>query len=143
MKLLLDTCAISALRKADINPRVKELLDTVDEKDVFLSVISFGELVKGISLLQESHGKQQLLSWLGGIERMFEDRTLAIDQETARIWGEITAKARKTGRTIPASDGLIAASALRHGLHLLTRNSRDFMATGVMLIDPWSTHSTP
>ena len=139
MKLLLDTCAISALRKADINLKVKELLDTVDEKDVFMSVISFGELVKGIFLLQEGRSKQQLLSWLGGVERMFGDRILDVDQETARIWGEITAKARKTGKTIPASDGLIAASALRHGLHLLTRNSADFTPTGVMLIDPWST----
>ena len=139
MKLLLDTCAISALRKLDINSKVKELLDTVDEKDVFMSVISFGELVKGIFLLQEGRSKQQLLSWLGGVERMFGDRILDVDQETARIWGEITAKARKTGKTIPASDGLIAASALRHGLHLLTRNSADFAPTGVMLIDPWST----
>ena len=139
MKLLLDTCAISALRKLDINSKVKELLDTVDEKDVFMSVISFGELVKGIFLLQEGRSKQQLLSWLGGVERMFGDRILDVDQETARIWGEITAKARKTGKTIPASDGLIAASALRHGLHLLTRNSADFTPTGVMLIDPWST----
>ncbi len=139
MKILLDTCAISALRKADINLKVKELLDTVDEKDVFMSVISFGELVKGISILQEGRPKQQLLSWLGGIERMFEDRILPVDQETARIWGEITAKARKTGKTIPVSDGLIAASALRHGLHVLTRNSTDFAATGVMLVDPWST----
>ncbi len=139
MKLLLDTCAISALRKADINLKVKELLDTVDEKDVFMSVISFGELVKGISILQEGRSKQRLLSWLGGIERMFENRILQVDQETARIWGEITAKARKTGKTVPSSDGLIAASALRHGLHLLTRNSTDFTSTGVMLIDPWST----
>lgn len=139
MKLLLDTCAISALRKLDMNLKVKELLDTVDEKDVFMSVISFGELVKGIFLLQEGRSKRQLLSWLGGIERMFGDRILHVDQETARIWGEITAKARKTGKTIPASDGLIAASALRHGLHLLTRNSADFTSTGVMLLDPWST----
>ena len=139
MKLLLDTCAISALRKADINSKVKELLDTVDEKDVFMSVISFGELAKGISLLQEGRRKQKFLSWLGGIERMFKDRTLQVDQETARIWGEITAKARKTGITVPASDGLIAASALRHGLHLLTRNSKDFVATGAMLVDPWGT----
>lgn len=139
MRLLLDTCAISALRKLDINLKVKELLDTVDEKDVFMSVISFGELVKGIFFLQEGRSKRRLLSWLGGIERMFGDRILNVDQETARIWGEITAKARKTGKTIPASDGLIAASALQHGLHLLTQNSRDFAATGAMLVDPWST----
>ena len=138
MRLLLDTCAISALRKAEVNPKVKELLDTVDEKDVFMSVISLGELVKGVSLLQEGRRKQQFLSWLGGIERMFKDRTLAVDQETARIWGEITARARKTGKTVPASDGLIAATALKHGLHLLTRNSTDFIHTGALIIDPWT-----
>lgn len=135
----MDTCVISEMRKVDINPRLKELMDTTDEEDIFISVISLGELVKGISLLEESRRKRELLSWIGGLERAFSDRILGIDQDTAHIWGEVTAKAGKMGKVIPACDGLIAAIALRHGLHLLTRNSKDFVQTGVMLIDPWST----
>ena len=138
MRLLLDTCVISEMRKADMNPRLKELMDVVDEKDVFLSVISLGEIVKGISLLEESKRKRELSSWVGGLERIFSDRILEIDQETAHIWGEVTAKAQKIGKTVSACDGLIAAIALKHGLHLATRNSADFLPMGVMLIDPWA-----
>lgn len=137
MRILLDTCVISELRKTNINPRLKELMDVIDEQDIFISVISIGELFKGISLLDEGRRKRELLSWIGGLERNFADHILGIDQETAHIWGEVTAKAGKAGKVVPACDGLIAAIALRHGLHLLTRNSTDFTPTGVMLINPW------
>ena len=140
MRILLDTCVISELRKADINPRLKELIDVIDEKDLFISVISLGELVKGISLLDEGQRKRELLSWIGGFERTFADRILHVDQETAHIWGEVTAKTQKAGKIVPACDGLIAATALKHGLHLLTRNSTDFAPTGVLIINPWLTH---
>lgn len=137
MRILLDTCVISEMRKTDINPRLKELIDLIDEQDLFISVISLGELFKGISLLEEGRRKRELLSWIGGLERNFADRILGIDQETAHIWGEVSAKASKMGKVVPACDGLIAAIALRNGLHLLTRNSTDFAPTGVMLLDPW------
>ena len=137
MRILLDTCVISELRKADTHPRLKELMDVVDEHEIFISVISIGELFKGISLLEEGRRKRELLSWIGGLERNFADRILGIDQETAHIWGEVTAIASKAGKIVPACDGLIAAIALRHGLHLITRNSLDFAPTGVMVIDPW------
>jgi len=139
MRLLLDTCVISELRKIDINPRLKELMDVIDEKDMFISVVSVGELVKGIFILEESRRKRELVSWLGGLERIFADRILGIDSETAHIWGEVTAKAQKIGKTVSACDGFIAAIALRHGLHLLTRNSEDFTPTGVLFINPWKT----
>ena len=137
MRLLLDTCVLSELRQPDIHPRLKELMDVMDEKDLFVSVISVGELVKGIFLLEEGRRKRDLLSWVGGLERSFGDRILDVDQEAARIWGEITAKAKKMGSTVPACDGLIASIALRHGLHLLTRNSKDFTPTGAMILNPW------
>jgi hypothetical protein len=68
---------------------------------------------------------------------MFADRLVPIDLETASIWGEITARSQLAGITLPAVDGLLAASALRNGLHLMTRNTRHFQVTGVMLINPW------
>jgi toxin FitB len=72
-----------------------------------------------------------------GIERSYADRILPIDGETSRIWGEITAHAGRRGIVVPAVDGLIAATGRRHGLHLMTRNTADFMATGVLLTNPW------
>ena len=137
MRLLLDTCVLSELRRHDADPRLKGLMDAVDEKDLFISVISVGELVKGVSLLGEGRRKKELLAWIGALEHSFADRILSVDQETAHIWGEVTAKARKIGKTIPACDGLIASAAIRHGLHILTRNSSDFEPTGVLILDPW------
>lgn len=61
---------------------------------------------------------------------------LSLDSETARVWGELTARAQQQGRTVHMADGLIAATALRHGLHVMTRNVSDFEPTGVLLINP-------
>lgn len=68
---------------------------------------------------------------------------LSIDLETARLWGELTARASADGVQIPVSDGLIAATALRRGLHVLTRNTRHFAATGALVIDPWTETADP
>lgn len=73
-----------------------------------------------------------------GLEQRFADRILPIDVEVARIWGELTARAQARGGQVAAADGLIAATAIRNGLHVMTRNIRDFEPTGAMLIDPWT-----
>src|SRR5712691_400506 len=78
---------------------------------------------------QRRQKKRALQTWLQTLERYYADRLLSIDLETSHIWGELTAAARKAGRTIPASDGLIAATARRHGLHVMTRNTADFEPT--------------
>jgi predicted nucleic acid-binding protein len=72
------------------------------------------------------------------VERHYADRVLPVDLETSHIWGELTAAAQKIGKIIPASDGLIAATARRHGLHVMTRNTEHFEPTGVMLVNPWT-----
>lgn len=138
MRVLLDTCVISELRKEVPNPGVAAAIDEIPSDNLFISVITLGEIVKGISLLRESERKRGLQSWLLKLERFYEDRILEIDSETVRIWGELTATAQKNGRTVSAPDGLIAATAQRHGLHLMTRNVHDFEATGAMLTNPWS-----
>jgi len=71
------------------------------------------------------------------LEQDYAERILPVDAETARVWGELTAAARARGKTVSVSDGLIAATALRHGLHVMTRNVSDFIDTGAMLINPW------
>ena len=139
MRVLLDTCVLSELRQTHGNAGVRQAVEAIDSADLFVSVLSIGEIVKGITLLKDSSNKRALEAWLQTLERFYADRLLSVDLETSRIWGEITAAAQKAGRTIPASDGLIAATSRRHGLHVMTRNVSDFKATGALLINPWQT----
>ncbi len=138
MRTLLDTCILSELRRPNCNQGVKNAVAELVSEEIFVSVISVGEIVKGIELLEASRRKQELLSWIRKLELNYADRLLPVDLEVVRIWGEITAVAQKQGITIPVCDGLIASTARLHGLHLMTRNTTDFEYTGVMLINPWN-----
>jgi len=100
-------------------------------------VISIGEIAKGIELLENGRRKRTLQGWLQTLERDYASRILRIDREAAHIWGELTAEAQKRGKIVASNDGLIAATARRHGLHIMTRNIADFEPTGAMLINPW------
>lgn len=133
MKLLLDTCILAELRHPKGNPAIKETLSSFDDKDIFISVITIGEISKGISLLPESRKKQELAHWLNGLEQQFSDRILPIDREVAFMWGELTARTKTNGFILPVSDGLIAATALCHGLHVMTQNMKHFKETGVFI----------
>jgi hypothetical protein len=137
VKSLLDTCTVSEIRKPDGNPAVKSAVAEIPDADLYLSVLTIGEIAKGIALLAPGRKKIALGAWLVGLESQFVDRILPVDVETARIWGEMTARAQKSGIIIPAADGLVAATALRHGLHVMTRNTRHFEASGALIIDPW------
>ncbi len=138
MRTLLDTYILSELRHPNCNQGVKNAVAQLVSEEIFVSVISIGEIVKGIELLEASRRKKELLSWIRKLELNYADRLLPVDLEVVRIWGEITAVAQKQGITIPVCDGLIASTARRHGLHLMTRNTADFKYTGVMLINPWN-----
>lgn len=136
MKVLIDTCVLSEMHRSGGTPAIKKVLSSYDENALFLSVITIGEIAKGIFLLPTSAKKATLMNWLNGLETQFSERILPIDRETTFIWGEMLARARKKGITIPGIDGLIAATALRYGLHIMTCNSRHFEGTGAFLIDP-------
>ncbi len=138
MRVLLDTCVLSELRHPKGDVRVRRAIESIDEEDLFVSVLSIGEIVKGIALLKESHNKRALQGWLQTMERFYAGGLLTVDLEVSRIWGELTASAQKTGRSVSASDGLIAATARSHGLHVMTRNIADFQPTGVLLLNPWA-----
>ncbi len=138
MRVLLDTCVLSELRKPQPDMGVRQAVDEIPDDDLFVSVISLGEIAKGIALLDESRRKRELQSWLQTLERDYATRLLEVDRDTAHIWGEFTAATQKNGKIVSASDGLIAATARRHGLHVMTRNVSDFEPTGAMLINPWS-----
>jgi predicted nucleic acid-binding protein len=137
VRALLDTCTVAELRHPKGNPAVRMAVATFDDDDLFLSVLTLGEVAKGIHLLRDGRKKRELTAWLIGLERLFADRILPVDREISNLWGELTARAQKVGTIIPAIDGLLAATALRHGLHLMTRNTRHFEATGVLIMDPW------
>lgn len=137
MRVLLDTCVICELQKPKPSARVCERVAGIAIHDLFLSVITLGELTKGVLLLEEGSKRKHLEKWLLRLESDFSDRILPIDANVARMWGTLEADARKRGRPIPTADGLIAATALRHGLHVMTRNVSDFKETRALVINPW------
>ena len=137
MRVLLDTCVISEVRRNEGNPAALAHVEKIRGRDLFLSVITLGELTKGIALLATGKKKRQLSEWLLSLEQDYSERLLPVDPETARIWGELAAAAQDRGKPVSVSDGLIAATAIRHGLHIMTRNVTDFAETGAMLINPW------
>lgn len=137
MRVLLDTCVVSELRQPNCDEQVKQTIATLQSEDLFLSVIVMGEIEKGVALLQQGRRKQALSVWLQNLKQDYADRILPIDLETVEIWGAVTDAAQKQGIVVPVCDGLIASTAQRYGLHLMTRNTSDFKATNVMLINPW------
>lgn len=116
---------------------VKQTIGDLEDENIFISVISIGEISKGIKLLEEGKHKRELFSWLRTIENYYSKRLLPIDIEIARLWGEITATSKNSGIILHPCDGLIAATAIKHGLHVMTRNIKDFKSTGVLLTNPW------
>ena len=137
MSVLLDTCVVSELRRGDGNLRVREAVNAIPDDDLFLSVLTIGEIIKGITLLEPGKKQQALQEWVRKLQAEFADHILPVDLATCAIWGEVTAQARGRGVTVPAVDGLIAATARRHGLYLMTRNVADFAATGAPVLNPW------
>ena len=131
---LLDTNLISETRKVRADPGVLAFLSAADSAGLFLSVLTLGELRKGVEAKRRSDSvaATRLGAWVDDIETIFADRVLPVDGAAARLWGELSAR-----RSLPVIDTLIAATAISCGLTLVTRNTRDFAATGVMLVDPW------
>jgi predicted nucleic acid-binding protein len=137
LKTLLDTCTLSELRKPSPNPAVVAAVRAIPDAQLYVSVLSLGEIAKGVVLLAAGKKRDGHAAWLAALENQFSDRILGLDVETAKLWGELTARARKKGVVIPATDGLLAATALRHGLYVMTRNESDFKASGARIVNPW------
>ena len=137
MKILLDTNVLSETKRPLPNQQVLARLATTAAEDKFISVISIGEIAAGTARLDPGKRRRDLEIWLEQAERLFADRIVPIDREVAHLWGDLTARLARVGRAIHPADGLIAATALHHGMRLMTRNVSDFEATGVLLINPW------
>jgi toxin FitB len=139
MRYLLDTCVISELSAKQPNSKVIAWIDQLAEERLWLSVITLGEIKRGIERLPDSQKKRDLDRWLAeDLLPRFKDRIFAIDSDVMLAWGEMTARLEKTGRTLPAIDSLVAAIALHHQIHLATRNEKDFLDTGVQICNPWA-----
>jgi tRNA(fMet)-specific endonuclease VapC len=138
MKYLLDTCVVSELVAKQPNPRVLEWIDSIDADGVYLSVITIGEITKGIEKLPSSKRKQELGDWMENeLLVRFQDNVIALDVDVLIHWGRLLARLEAKGRILPAIDSLIAASALEKGMTLVTRNESDFDGTDVETINPW------
>lgn len=138
MSYLLDTCVISEFVKKKPEPKVIRWLKNCREDKLYLSVLTLGEIQKGISLLSDAKKKMPLTTWLHEeLPIRFEGRIIGINEDVALQWGQILGKSQVKGIIIPAIDGLIAASALVHHLTVVTRNKKDIEKSGVSIFDPW------
>ncbi len=138
MTFLLDTSLISELVKKSPHPPVIEWIASHDESSLYLSVVTIGELEKGIARLPASARKSRLQSWVRRdlVER-FGSRLLPLDIQAALRWGAVTGESEKRGQPLPVIDSLIAATALVHALTVVTRNVADFTRCGVVCLNPW------
>lgn len=138
MKYLLDTNVVSELASRRPDQRVVDWIDGLDPTFIYLSVITIGELSKGIAKLPPSRRKEELAEWLhGDLLTRFSSRILTLDTAVMLAWGELVARLDQKGQPLPAIDSLITAIALRHDCALVTRNEKDFAETGALTINPW------
>lgn len=138
MNYLLDTNVISELVAKQPSQKVMDWIDTIPDERIYLSVVTIGELKKGIEKLPAAQRKELLRDWLNEeLLVRFAGRILPIDTAVMLIWGQFTATLEQRGRKLPAMDSLIAALALKSGFTLVTRNEADFFDTGVTVLNPW------
>ena len=130
---LLDTDVLSALRRRQRNPAIVRWVGRQRDADLYLSVITIGDIERGISQQRQRDPDfaHTLGQWLDAVLSRYADHILPVDTATARRWGRLSACMGNNG-----ADGMIAATALEHGLTVVTRNTRHFEPTGVPVIDP-------
>jgi tRNA(fMet)-specific endonuclease VapC len=135
---LLDTCVISELVAKQPDEKVIEWIDNIEQESVYLSVITIGEIRKGIEKLPESKRKMTLQKWLNDeLLIRFRGKILAIDINAMLVWGELTGRLEVEGKKMPAMDSLIAAISIHNNCSLVTRNQDDFKYAGLTIVNPW------
>ena len=134
LQYLLDTNVLSETRKKQADERVMAFLSAVEPSALYISVLTLGELRKGVTHMGrfDPEAAKRLEFWVEGLEESFADRILGIDLATARLWGELSGQ-----RPRPVIDTLLAATAVVHDLTLVTRNSSDVEDIALKVLDPW------
>ena len=135
MSYLIDTNVLSELRKRQPDAQVVRWMAERPATTLYLSVLTLGELRKGVESLMQQARKRRLLDWLEvELPAYFAGRIVSVDAAVADRWGRLLSQAR---RPLPAIDSLLAATALAHGLTLVTRNLKDFQYPDLQVLDPW------
>jgi len=138
MSWLIDTCVLSEYAKKTPELKVIDWVDEQDEASLFISVITLGEIEKGILKLRahDQRRSQNLTAWLGKLEQRFSGRILPLDTAALHVWAQLTAHTELAGQPLPIMDGLLMATAQCHGLTVVTRNVQDF-AYYPQVFNPW------
>ena len=135
---LLDTNCISEITRVQPEPRVLQWFNVADETLLHLSVLTLGEIRKGIAALPQSARRSQLESWLEvDLQARFSGRVLPVSAAIADRWGVLAAESKRKGRTLSVIDGLLAATALQFNFTIVSRNVNDFADTRVLVVNPW------
>ncbi|MCW6038825.1 type II toxin-antitoxin system VapC family toxin [Spirulina subsalsa FACHB-351] len=144
MSYLLDTCVLSEYVKKKPSPVVIEWLNSQAEDDLFLSVLTIGELKRGIFKLELTQPVKftRLSDWVKKLELRFEGRILLIDMAVVNQWSKLCSQSEAKGKKLPIMDSLIAATAKAYNLTVVTRNVDDFYFASVDLFNPWDIEST-
>lgn len=135
MSYLLDTNILSELVTKNPNQTVIDWFNAIPNESFYLSVLSLGEIRKGIEKIKNKKRKNQLAIWLEyDLPGWFENRILVVDHAIADRWARLE---YEIGRTLPAIDAILAATALHHDLKMVTRNEKDFQFPGLTVVNPW------
>jgi predicted nucleic acid-binding protein len=137
MKYLIDTCIISEFRKPIPEESVLKWFNACDENQIFISSLSIGEIHYGISRLPDGRKKNDLFMWFDQVITTFSGRIIPITDTTCTIWANMRAKAENNGVQLSVIDGLLAATAQEYSLIFVTRNVKDFVITGIQILNPW------
>ena len=136
---LLDTNVPSELTNERPDPRVEMWLEDADDEQLFISVITIGEVMEGLTAMPVGKRRSGIQSWIeDALRPWFAGRILPIDETIAERWGVLAGQRRLKGRPLGVADGLIAATALHHKLTVVTRNVKDFESLGVTVFNPWN-----
>ena len=135
---LLDTNCISELVRPKPEPRVVDWMKAADETLLYLSILTVGEIRKGVAGLPQGKRRTQLETWLAlELPARFAGRIVPIDAAIADRWGVIAAEAQRRGKPLSVIDGLLAATALHRNLTVVSRNARDYTTAPVQVLNPW------
>lgn len=136
--LLLDTNVLSELRRARPEPTVVAFVGAQPLENLFVSAVTFAEIRFGIERIADLHKRAALNDWLHlQLRPMFENRVLPVSEDIMFKWRLLVEEGRQQGHTFPQPDLIIAATALHHGLAVVTRDVGGYAKTGVALVNPW------